>query len=111
MIDTTGSKKNFLKNCYIEWFLKGTLFTGQQSDTVSEANVQDDNSTRSKPPVDLNKKVPPWPGLSWPGQAKTERFLKSTEGFEQVEFSPCSRVRSKENSHSVSKSETIFLAT
>ena len=34
--------------------------------------VQGENSSCSKPPVDLRTKVPLWPGLSWPGQVITE---------------------------------------
>ena len=33
---------------------------------------QIDHSTCSKPPVVLKTQVLLWPGLSWPGQAKTE---------------------------------------
>ena len=51
--------------------------------------IQSDHSTCSKPPVDFETKVPLWPGPAWPGQNGTF-VLKSTGGFEQVEWSPCS---------------------
>ena len=35
-------------------------------------NLQGDHSTCAKPPVDIKTKVPLWPGLPWPGQAKAE---------------------------------------
>ena len=38
-------------------------------------SVQDDTSGCGEPPVDFKTKVPFWPGLSWPGQAKTELLL------------------------------------
>ena len=34
--------------------------------------VQGDHSACAKPPVDFKTKVPLWPGLPWPGQAKVE---------------------------------------
>ena len=37
--------------------------------------LQGDNSVRTKPPVDFKTKVPLWPGLTWPGQAKGELLL------------------------------------
>ena len=40
-------------------------------------SVQDDPSRCLKPPVDFRPKVPFWPGLSWPGQAKTELLFWS----------------------------------
>ena len=61
-----------------------TLSTGYQ---LFE-DLLGDNSTCSKPPVNFKTKVPFWPGLAWPGQAKAERVLKSTGGFERVELSP-----------------------
>ena len=35
-------------------------------------SVQGDPSGSSQPPVDFKTKVPLWPGLTWPGHAKTE---------------------------------------
>ena len=34
--------------------------------------IQGDHSACAKPPVDFKTKVPLWPGLPWPGQAKAE---------------------------------------
>ena len=34
--------------------------------------TQGDHSGRTKPPVDFKAKVPLWPGIAWPGQAKAE---------------------------------------
>ena len=39
--------------------------------------VQGDTSGCDEPPVDFITKVPFWPGLSWPGQAKTELLFWS----------------------------------
>ena len=50
---------------------------------LQKFNVQGDNSTCSKPPVDFKTKV-----LFWPGQSRTS-VLKSMGGFKQVELSPC----------------------
>ena len=41
--------------------------------------VQSDNSTCSKPPVDFKPKVPLWPDLSCPGQAETELLFWSQQ--------------------------------
>ena len=35
--------------------------------------VQGDHSACAKPPVYFNTKVPLWPGLAWPGQARSKR--------------------------------------
>ena len=41
-------------------------------------------------PLTPKTKVPFWPVLSWPVQAKAEHvFLKSTGGFGQRSMSPC----------------------
>ena len=53
-----------------------------------EIKVQGDHSACSKPPVDFKTKVPFWPGRDRPGHSGTLVF-KSTGGFEQVEWSPC----------------------
>ena len=37
-----------------------------------ETYVQGDRARWFKPPIDMRTKVPFWPGLPWPGQAKTE---------------------------------------
>ena len=39
--------------------------------------VQGDPSYCAKPPVDFKTKIPLWPGLPWPGQAKAELFFRS----------------------------------
>ena len=68
--------------------------------TVSVADVskvQGDPSGCAKPPVDIKTKVLLWPGLSWPGQAKSQSqsqsetfVLKQTGGFAQRDGSPFS---------------------
>ena len=37
-----------------------------------KTKLQTDTAGSSKPPVDFKTKVPFWPGLYWPGQAKAE---------------------------------------
>ena len=54
----------------------------------NRANVQGDHSSCGEPPVDFKTKVPFWPGLAWPSQAKAELLL-STGGLPQAEWSPC----------------------
>ena len=53
--------------------------------------VHGDHSTCSKPPADFKTEVPFWPCQALPGQSGTF-VLKSTGGFEQVEWSPCSMI-------------------
>ena len=47
---------------------------GIVSQTITDraCSIQGDHSGRNKPPVDLKTKVPLWPDLAWPGQAKAE---------------------------------------
>ena len=39
---------------------------------ITKISVQGDHSACAKPPVDFKPKVPLWPDLSCPGQAKRE---------------------------------------
>ena len=41
--------------------------------------LQGDHSGRTKPPVGFKTKVPLWPGLAWPGQAKAELLVWSQQ--------------------------------
>ena len=50
-----------------------------------QTSLQGDHSACGEPPVNFKTKVPFWPGLAWPSQAKAEL----TRGLPQAEWSPC----------------------
>ena len=44
-------------------------------DFLNQNYIQSDHSAWGEPPVDFKTKVPFWPGLPWPSQAKVEVLL------------------------------------
>ena len=43
-----------------------------KTDTILAKEIQGDTSGCDEPPVDFKTKVPFWPGMFWPSQAKRE---------------------------------------